>query len=213
MCECFSSLLCVTRLQIRSTIGIHRPFSALKFNIVESVSNCAREPPAETNAPEPMNVHTARVLRSVETQIRLLTLPARQFHHTPFTTCMVSEGLLALLSACSVYLKGKDLTVARDQIRVALGCLKVLGEVWPRTARNVRQLQTIAQSVLSLKQSTVTSTSALTDLHCLALIETGISENPLANDNDIFNSAEPGENLCDWFNFGDHDVLPWAIIN
>ncbi|KAL3481753.1 hypothetical protein BJX99DRAFT_253279 [Aspergillus californicus] len=133
-----------------STVSLHRPFSDLKFNPVEAVSSCAREPPPDTPTPDLVNVHTVRVLRAAEAQIGLLTLPTRQFHHTPFTTCMVSEGALALLSACKFLLKGSELAIARDQIRVTIGCLKALAEYWPRTARNVREMQTIAQHVLGL---------------------------------------------------------------
>ncbi|PYH87852.1 hypothetical protein BO71DRAFT_489239 [Aspergillus ellipticus CBS 707.79] len=141
-----------------ATIGLHRPYSDLKFSPIEDLSSCAREPPLDTPTPDLVNVHTIRVLRSVEAQIRLLALPAPQahshsqcrFHHTPFTTCMISEGTLALLSVCNFLFKAQDLTIARGQIRMAIGCLKALGEVWARTARNVREIQTIAQRVLGL---------------------------------------------------------------
>lgn len=63
---------------------------------------------------------------------------------------MVSEGTLALLSDCSFLLKGRELAIARDQIRMTIGCLKTLGEFWPRTARNVEEIQKIAQCVLGL---------------------------------------------------------------
>lgn len=98
-------------------------------------------------------MHTVQVLRSAEAQIRLLSLPVRPFHHSPFTTCMVSEGTLALLSACKFLLKGRELAVARDQIRMTIGCLRALGELWPRTARNVREIQIIARHVLGLEGS------------------------------------------------------------
>ena len=61
---------------------------------------------------------------------------------------MVSEGTLALLSACRFLLHGKEQEIARGQIRMTIGCLKELGEIWPRTARNVREIQTIVRHVL-----------------------------------------------------------------
>ncbi|CRK40792.1 hypothetical protein HYQ45_018228 [Verticillium longisporum] len=134
-----------------TTIGLHRPLSDLRFNTVEDISSCAREPARGRASADLINVHTIRVIRAVEAQIRLLALPARPFHHTPFTTCMVSEDTLALLSACKYLLKGKELAVARDQIRMTVGCLKTLGEVWPRTAANVGEIQTIARHVLGLE--------------------------------------------------------------
>jgi hypothetical protein len=72
---------------------------------------------------------------------------------------MVSEGTLALLSACKFLLKGRELAVARDQIRLTVGCLKALGELWPRTARNVEEIQIIARHVLGLEGSRASSSS------------------------------------------------------
>lgn len=148
-------------LVCRAIIGLHRPLSDLKFNAVEDISSCAREPPLETPTPSLINVHTVRVLRSVEAQIRLLNLASASqssspssssssHRHTPFTTCMVSEGTLALLSACKFLFKGRELQVARDQIRMTIGVLRGLGELWPRAGRNVQELRTIARHVLGL---------------------------------------------------------------
>ncbi|CAG8888093.1 unnamed protein product [Penicillium egyptiacum] len=136
-----------------ATIVLHRPLSDLKFYSVEEVSSCARNPSLDTPAPDLINVHTVRVLRAVEAQVRLIALPTAKFHHTPFVTCMISKGTLALLSACKSCLGGKDLMIARDQIRMTVGCLKALGKVWPRTARNVREIQTIASHILGLESS------------------------------------------------------------
>ncbi|GKZ17799.1 hypothetical protein AbraCBS73388_010119 [Aspergillus brasiliensis] len=200
-----------------STVGLHRPLSALNFNAIEKVSSCAREPPRDTPTPELVNVHTIRVLRAVEAQIRLLALPAPRFHHTPFTTCMVSEGMLALLSACSTLLKGKDLAIARDQIRMTLGCLKVLGEVWPRTARNVREIQTIARCVLGLgKGSNDCDMRGSTDLSSLGAH--GVDPNPatdglLKSDNDLGTALSTIDDLCGWYNTEDADDFPWGMID
>ncbi|CAG8273440.1 unnamed protein product [Penicillium salamii] len=187
-----------------STIGLHRPLSALKFNAVERASSCAREPPIDTPTPDLVNVHTHRVLRSIEAQIQLLALPVRQFHHTPFTTCMVSEGTLALLSACSFLLKGRDLTIARDQIRMTIGCLKTLAELWPRTARNVCEIQTIAQCVLGLACGGNNDNSpGLSDTPSLERHWDSSTSDFPNNDIDIGQFLGDIDDLCGWYNIGD----------
>ncbi|KIW21077.1 hypothetical protein PV08_01656 [Exophiala spinifera] len=196
-----------------ATIGLHRPLSDLKFNPIEWISSCARAPPRETPTPELINVHTVRVLKSIEAQIRLLALPTtEQFHHSPFTTCMVSEGTLALLSGCKFLFKGKELAVARDQIRMTIGCLKVLGEVWPRTAKNVQEIQTIARHVLGLGNPGATepdnSVRGPSEVPSLSSNDQGQTtnegpddEDPSPNnDIDIFPSLGSMEDLCGWFN-------------
>ncbi|KAJ5313497.1 uncharacterized protein N7443_000381 [Penicillium atrosanguineum] len=199
-----------------ATIGLHRPFSDLKFNAVEDVSSCAREPPLDTPRPDLVNVHTVRVLRSVEAQIRLLALPVRKFHHTPFTTCMVSEGTLALLSACNYLFKGKDLATARDQIRMTIGCLKALGEIWPRTARNVREIQTIAHHVLGIRSKIAGPSDTPSSSEVPPLFggqeQRGLgSEGDSSNGTDMLPSLGSIEDLCGWYNLSDLDDLPWGV--
>lgn len=194
---------------IRATIGLHRPLSDLRFNSVEDISSCAREPPQENPETEFVNVHTVRVLRAVQAQVRLLALPTERFHHTPFTTCMVSEGTLALLSACSFLLKGKELAVARDQIRMTIGCLKTLGQVWPRTAKNVREIQTIAQHVLGLKSKVNGVKTIPNTARSLAVSDKGgagnldFQTNISSSDCEVFASLTAMDDVCGWYNMGD----------
>lgn len=195
---------------LRATIGLHRPLSDLKFNPVEDVSSCARDPPADNPTPDLINVHTVRVLRSVEAQIRLLALPSRPFQHTPFVTCMVSEGTLALLSACAFQLSGKELAIARDQIRLTIGCLKDLGELWPRTASNVKEIQTIARHVLGLGGSRATNSSSTAGSSDLPSLSGGDSRGSLGSDAEapsigsgVLGSLGSMEDVCGWYNLSD----------
>jgi hypothetical protein len=134
----------------RCVIGLHRPFSDLHTDAVEMLSSCS-----SANAPDPLatelvNIHTVRCLGAAKAQARLFALPVRPFHHTPFVTCMTSSTALGLLSACKLILTGDELAVARDQIRLQIGCLKALADFWPQTARNLLEIQMIAQDVLGL---------------------------------------------------------------
>ncbi|KAH7129557.1 hypothetical protein B0J13DRAFT_564256 [Dactylonectria estremocensis] len=190
-------------------INLHRPLSDLKFNQVEEVSSCARDPPADTPGPELINVHTVRVLRSVEAQIRLLALPVRPFSHTPFVTCMVNEGTLALLSACNFLLKGKELAVARDQIRLTVGCLKALGEIWPRTARNLQEIQTIARHVLGLdSKGTASVTPESSEVPSLSGGEAQMTSGSetRASSIDLFPATDAMDSVYGWCKFGELDL-------
>lgn len=146
--------------------------------------------------------------------MRLLALPARPFSHTPFVTCMVSEGTLALLSACRYLLKGNELAIARDQIRMTIGCLKDLGALWPRTARNVREIQTIARQALALEESDSTPSSS--DIPSLwdsegqttQHSEAGTISDDIAFSTDSFEGMSPWFSLCNLYpDGGDSDQL------
>ncbi|KAL2802341.1 hypothetical protein BJX63DRAFT_426125 [Aspergillus granulosus] len=206
--------------QNRSMIGIHRFLSDLKFNPVEDASSYARELPPDNSIPELVNVHAARVMRSVEAQIWLLALPVRLFRHTPFTTCIVSDGALALLSAYHFFLKGPKLAIARDQIRMAIGCLKALAEIWPRTARNVREIQTIAQHVLGLGTAPTRSNSTPVSGD-VPQLSGGGGQGSLAsegeassNDSDLPPLPQSLDDLCGWYSIGDLGAdLSWDLAN
>lgn len=133
---------------------------------------------------------------------------------------MVSEGTLALLSACNFLLKGKELAITRDQIRLTIGCLKALGEVWPRTAKNVQEIQTIAQHVLGLGSKAVQPDSLLESSEVPSLSSDQgqtISEseaNTLSNDIDVFASLGSMEDLCGWYNSSDlGQDFSWCMDN
>jgi hypothetical protein len=123
---------------------------------------------------------------------------------------MVSEGTLALLSACAFQLKEQRLAIARDQIRMTIGCLKALGKFWPRTARNVRELQTIALHVLNLEPRKAASTrttrsSVVPSLssgpgHTNQTSET--EQEALDYHNEAFPTIESIEDLCGWETVG-----------
>jgi hypothetical protein len=132
---------------------------------------------------------------------------------------MVSEGTLSLLSACNFLLKDKDLMIARDQIRVAIGCLKVLAEIWPRIARNVREIQTIAQSVLGLgpKSASDSDSAKSSDVPGLSPDEgQGSLESDLGGTSDHMDTlpslALVGD-LCGWYSMDSLDPdISWDSV-
>ena len=188
---------------------MHRPISDLRFNPIENVSSCARQAPTETPKADLINVHTKRVLKSINAQIQLLALPVRPFHHTPFTTCMVSEGTLSLLSACKYLLQDKELAIARDQIRLTIGCLKTLGEVWARTAKNVKEIKTIARHVLGLEKGSASGSSQVPSLTGSSGEGSSQSANVSTQGDDILASLGSFEDICGWINMGSDFTYDW----
>jgi hypothetical protein len=123
---------------------------------------------------------------------------------------MVSEGTLALLSACAFELSGRELAVARDQIRMTIGCLKDLGEFWPRTASNVKEIQTIARHVLGLTGSRPSGSSSTTKPSSVPSLSGGESSGSLESeagepsvDVGAWGSLGSMEDVCGWYNLSD----------
>ena len=92
---------------------------------------------------------------------------------------------------------------------MTIGCLKALGDVWPRTARNVLEIQAIAQHVLKM-QTTVASKSNTPSPNAVPLPcgdprqRSHSSDGDFrSNDTEIFPSIHSIEDLCGWYNLGD----------
>lgn len=113
---------------------------------------------------------------------------------------MITQGTLALLSACQSLFKGMDLTIARNQIRTTIGCLNSLAEIWPRAARNVREIQTIARHVLGLVPETSEGQSCARGegLRSPRLQSSDINTDLLLPDSFL--------DLCGWYNIADMDL-------
>jgi hypothetical protein len=80
----------------------------------------------------------------------LLTLPTEISLHTPFTVYIIATITIAHLSACKFVLKEKELQIARERIRVAMGALESFADIWPRGKKVVADVKTIARELLRL---------------------------------------------------------------
>jgi len=135
------------------TVSIHRSLSTLRYDPIESVSSCAPPPPPEPLPPvyaRNAHIHTAKIVRAMGRLMDMLTLPTKMAVHTPFTICMISTATIAQLSACKHELKGDQLKVARQQIRVAMGALEIFAEVWPGVRRTIKETKIVARELLKL---------------------------------------------------------------
>ncbi|KAL6897517.1 fungal-specific transcription factor domain-containing protein [Trichoderma evansii] len=135
-----------------TTVGLHRPFSNCAFDPLECISSCSAPPPAGSRSDnnEFRSIHTIKCIRAAEAQIGLLALPTKPCSHTPFVVCMLTTGTLSLLAACRYTLRGQKLAVARDQIRMSIGCHKAMANVWSQAGSNLHEVQAIACEVLGL---------------------------------------------------------------
>lgn len=62
---------------------------------------------------------------------------------------------IAHLLACRYIFQESELSLERDKIRLNMGVLKMLGELWPTGQREYKALGVIAQEVLALKEQEV----------------------------------------------------------
>ncbi|KAL5339643.1 hypothetical protein BJX70DRAFT_363530 [Aspergillus crustosus] len=135
-------------------VELHRQLSTLSYSPVEAIAHCSPAPPPESlrgcNSRE-CQLHTAKVLRAIDQFDDLLTLPTNIASHTPFIICCISNLVIAHLAACRFHYSGQPLKLARERIRLSMGALKVLGEVWPMGQRTYKEVGIVAREILGLK--------------------------------------------------------------
>ncbi|KAH7073234.1 C6 transcription factor [Paraphoma chrysanthemicola] len=138
-------------------VDVHRQLSKLKYFAIESISKCVPPPPPESNdsIKDEAHVHTAKILYSTDKLNSLLTLPTRFTEHTPFIICMISLMTIAQLSACRYILQEPQLSLEREKIRLNMGVLKMMGEVWASGHREYRAMGIIAREILNLQDEEI----------------------------------------------------------
>ncbi|KAL2871659.1 uncharacterized protein BJX67DRAFT_342759 [Aspergillus lucknowensis] len=152
----FDELLFKANIIIHTyVVDLHRQLSTLAYSPIEAIAHCTPTAPPESlrgcNSPE-CQLHTAKVLRSIDQFDHLLTLPTNIATHTPFIICMIANTVIAHLAACRFHYQGDKLNLARERIRLSMGALKILGEYWPMGLRTYREVGIVAREILGLKE-------------------------------------------------------------
>lgn len=133
-----------------STIYLHRPKSSLASSLVPDDTSCTPESKYST-ATKPIALHTAKAIQAANTISKLITLPCPLIKHTPFFTCVITLAAIVHLSACSWLLHGDEGFLAKERIRLGVGALKTLEEVWNVAGCVLMQVKGVAREVFSLQ--------------------------------------------------------------
>lgn len=141
----------------RYIVCVHRRLSTLKHFPIEALSKCGALPPPEQTETiiDEAHIHTAKVLYAADKLNNLLTLPTHFTTHTPFIICMITLITITQLSACRYIFREPRLSLEREKIRLNMGVLKMMGEVWKAGEREYVAMGTIAQEILALREEEV----------------------------------------------------------
>ncbi|KAL2126075.1 hypothetical protein VTI74DRAFT_1754 [Chaetomium olivicolor] len=138
---------------------IHRPLSTLRYEPAEHISSCGSPPRPLTSGVSigsalDRTSHLDRLLQAVRKQNQcLIILPLGSAQLSPFIICMVACCTIAHLVAYKSALAPREADVARSRIRVCIGTLKHYEGIWPRARKILRELKSIACTILQPGQS------------------------------------------------------------
>ncbi|QDS70757.1 hypothetical protein FKW77_003615 [Venturia effusa] len=135
------------------TIMLHRPRSDLNLEDVERVRTCVA---AHGSSPLPgglKDVHTVKAMQAAKDICGLVLLPCPMVKHTPFFSCAVTMSSVVFLSYWSFIAIESGDTFIKDNIRLNIGVLKTLGELWPIANTVLGQVKGVAQELFQSRKA------------------------------------------------------------
>ncbi|KAF3119542.1 hypothetical protein TWF703_003296 [Orbilia oligospora] len=132
-----------------ASIYLHRPKSHLAISLVPDETSCT--PPTQwTTTSKPVAFHTTKAIRAADAISKLITLPTPLIKHTPFFTCIITLSAIVHLSACSWLLYGEEGFMAKERIRLSVGALKTLEDIWHVAGCVLMQVKVVSREVFAL---------------------------------------------------------------
>lgn len=129
-------------------IILHRPRSDLNYEDVKDVSKCVKAGPGQTGS-DYKELHTRKAMEAAKEISKLTRLPCPLVKHTPFFNCAVTMAAVVYLSYWSfIAIEGRD-TVIKEHIRLNIGVLKALSEIYPVASTVMGQCRGVAQELFT----------------------------------------------------------------
>lgn len=133
-----------------TSILLHQPHSQLDSTPTRSVTSCA--PHRAVPCGDVFNSHTKHTIQSANEISRLITHRVPILSHTHFFTCVVTLSSIVHLSKWALSFIPHDDDDLRQQIRLNIGALNLLSQVWPSANRTGREVKGVAQEIYRLKK-------------------------------------------------------------
>jgi hypothetical protein len=133
---------------------LHRPFSTLTLTTGELSTQSFTSPTPFIAPVKSGRVgHTARTLKAIEMETRLLAIPCAIERHNVVTMSISASLATAHISVCNSLLEDCALSIARDRVRLSIGYLNAIGSIWPLGKRMAKEVCAIARATLASTQA------------------------------------------------------------
>lgn len=135
-----------------SGILLNRPRSDLNLEDVVDIKTCVGAGSCILPG-DKRQIYTAKAVQAANDITRLMTLPVPLLKHTPFFSCvttMAATIYLSYWSFCAI--DGSD-TFTKEQIRLTIGVLKNLSELWPIARNTLGQVRGVAQELYAARKA------------------------------------------------------------
>ncbi|KAK7417014.1 hypothetical protein QQZ08_011772 [Neonectria magnoliae] len=170
-----------------TSILLHQPHSQLDSSPTRSVNSCAPHTPVMFG--DAFNAHTKHTIQSANEISKLVTHRVPLLSHTHFFACVVTLSSIVHLSKWALFFIPHNDDNLRQQIRLNIGALAKMSQVWTAADRASGQVKGVAQEVYRAKKQ-----QQLTPQYWLGLTQEEVM-NSIATDESIINDIENMHNL------------------
>ncbi|CAK7273944.1 hypothetical protein SEPCBS119000_005917 [Sporothrix epigloea] len=132
------------------TILLHQPHSQLDSSPTRSVTSCA--PHRHVPSGDAFNAHTRHTITAACEISKMVTQAVPLLSHTHFFTCVITLSSIVHLSKWALYYI-QDEGDLRQQIRLNIGALNRLSEVWKAANTASGQVKGVAQEIYRAKKA------------------------------------------------------------
>ncbi|CAK7237589.1 hypothetical protein SBRCBS47491_010032 [Sporothrix bragantina] len=132
------------------TILLHQPHSQLDSSPTRTVTSCA--PHSHVPSGDAFNTHTRHTITAACEISKMVTQAVPLLSHTHFFTCVITLSSIVHLSKWALYFI-QDEEDLRQQIRLNIGALNRLSEVWKAANTASGQVKGVAQEIYRAKKA------------------------------------------------------------
>lgn len=132
------------------TILLHQPHSQLDSSPTRSVTSCA--PHSHVPSGDAFNAHTRHTITAACEISKMVTQAVPLLSHTHFFTCVITLSSIVHLSKWALYYI-QDEEDLRQLIRLNIGALNRLSEVWKAANTASGQVKGVAQEIYRAKKA------------------------------------------------------------
>ncbi|OAA38608.1 glucoamylase [Metarhizium rileyi] len=168
-----------------TSIMLHQPYSQLDSSPTQDINSCA--PHQSIPAGDLFNAHTRHTIESANRISTMITHRVPLLSHTHFFTCVITLSSIVHLSRWALFFIPHDDDDLRQQIRLNIGALNHLSDVWSAADRARGQVKAVAQEIYKVKKQQRSNSQFWLGLSQEDMLNT------IATDDSIINEIESFE--------------------
>ncbi|RKK06682.1 hypothetical protein BFJ66_g17180 [Fusarium oxysporum f. sp. cepae] len=178
------------------SILLHQQHSQLDLSLVQEINACAPHRPVPCQ--EAFNTHTTHTIQSANKINKMITSPIPLLSHTHFFGCVVSFSSRIHLSKWALYSTPQDEDEMRQQIRLSMGALREMAEVWKAAEQSADQVNRVAQRLYrAKKEQQIPSQSFLGGFLNDVLSSSAAVDDPILGEAEAMDEAQDNHSMAE----------------